>query len=254
MTNSCPSLARVLLEVRTELQSRFSVSQVGLTTSSSANDVSATDQKSPEEPCPSRKEKPSTPCSSSKRVDWGDSPRIVLDELTDEDWKAIMYPVSDLKPYLTAVTPQGDEGSSGQQGNLYNLCTLDHYVTCRCAELPMRLQTEALILRRHEESRQRHMKKLIQLSQCMVYCAPRAMEPEQGPNAVHEAATTELEQRFHRCELRIRELEQKIAQECKAKRKCSQRMVLMSALVYALIDRLDEQQDEEMKRNRERRI
>lgn len=243
-----PSLAKVLLEVQTELKSRFSPSYTGVTASSSQADETLTNPTS----FTSGKEKPSGSCSFSKRVDWGDSPRVVLDELTDEDWKGIIYPVSDLKPYLTAVLPhQAERG--GQEESTYNLYTLEHYVKCRCAELPMRLQTEALILRRHEEARQRDMKQLIHLSQSIVYCAPRA-EDQQCSSTVHETVSTELEQRFQRCQLRIRELEQKIAKECRAKRKCSQRMVLMSALVYALIDHLDEQQETEIRRNRERRV
>lgn len=244
MPEECPALSEVLSEVKNELRTRFTSSNfekrrstksedkvIGLTTSG---------------PSVSSNLEP-----SHTRINWGESPQVFLDSLEDEDWNSIIYPVSELRPYLNCVVPSKDSAKHSDLRDFsHHLLVLKNYVQCRCAELPMRVQTEALILRRHEEVHRQYMRQLILLTQFLTF----SLAPLDLPEASEESAA--MKKRIQQCLERIPKMEEKILQEAAAKRKCCQRMILMSAVVYALVDRLEEYEEADCKesKTRQRRL
>lgn len=254
MRESCPPLSQVLLEVKQELWLRYASLQP--IEESSGEDISRVVYGKTQRRTPKSSE--AFKCtkygrsSYSHNSNWEKLPSIVLDALDEEDWNSIIYPVSELKPYLnclllTSSTKSGESEETKEYdkavgGQSSHLSILESYVQCRCAELPMRLQTEALVLRRHEEARRQFMGQLILLSQIKAYWIP-GIPPERSGLNDHKLATeysSGSSCHMQRCQKRIPELEQKIISEVMAKRKCSQRMTLMSAVAYALVNRLDE--------------
>lgn len=254
MRESCPPLSQVLLEVKQELWLRYASLQP--IEESSGEDISRvvygkTQRRTPKTSEAFRNTKYGT-SSYSHSSNWDELPSIILDALDEEDWNSIIYPVSELKPYLSCLllsstTNSGETGQTKEDGEVVegqtsHISILESYVQCRCAELPMRLQTEALVLRRHEEARRQFMAQLILLSQLRTYWIPDV--PPEGSSLNDPRLATEyssgLSCHMQRCQKRIPELEQKIITEAMAKRKCSQRMTLMSAVAYALVNRLDE--------------
>lgn len=161
--------------------------------------------------------------------------QILLDALQEEDWESAMHPVADLRPYLSCVTTEVDVNVEQEELDL-----IEHYVQCRCAELPMRLQTEALTLRNHEQMRRQHMKELILLTQFVVYASPRDDAQEVPSPSGMRSSTREYEERMDRQLLLIAELERQIIHEVQMKRRCAQRMMLFSAVTTALVRRLEE--------------
>lgn len=217
----CLSLSEVLSSVNEELARRFSPQLDGAEVE--GHQKTERTWNSTE----SKRRKTARDCKSS--MDWGNSPRVILDALSEDDWNSIVFPVGELSPYLDSVC------SSMKEESRFGTVMLENYVQCRCAELPMRLQTEALSLRRYEEQRRRHMKKLIELSEFVTYCAPKPASA-----VTDDAQTHSFAARMQRCFQYIKVLEDKVIHAAAAKRHCSQRMVLMSAVVYALVESLSE--------------
>lgn len=258
MPESCPPLSQVLLEVKQELWQRYASLQsvVGGRDKGISRATCGKTLRGYSKSCLSTASEEDCSCSYSSKNDEEQLPSIVLDALDDEDWNSIIYPVSELKPYLNCVAPISspkrdafgltNKASSALGGSSSHLSILEYYTQCRCAELPMRLQTEALVLRRHEEARRQYMTQLILLSQFIAYWVPSSSDSTNGSNGsiLSTDGPSECSSHMQRCQQRIPELEQKIMTEVMAKRKCSQRMILMSAVAYALVSRLGELEED----------
>lgn len=170
-------------------------------------------------------------------------PSTSLSLLTPADWAAVMSPLApDTHPARDAAASE-----------------LMRYVQVRCAELPMRLQMEALQTRRYEHLLRQHMRELVTLSEyvALVSRTPPTLAP--APRSVSEAAAQqpqpagaaslptdlslllspeEVPRRLDRAEERVKELEAMVRLDAVAKVQCCQRMVLLSEYVRALLRRV----------------
>jgi hypothetical protein len=175
-----------------------------------------------------------------------------LSLLTSEDWAAVLCPLAPETQY-------------SEHGSLHELV---RYVQVRCAELPMRLQIEALQTRRYEHLLRQHTRELVTLSEyvTLVSRAPPTLagaaaaattgdssfssspqqllqSPSTGSALLSNdlqkvLAPAEVSHRLERAEERVRELEAMLRQDAEAKLQCCQRMVLLSEYVHALLRRV----------------
>ncbi|KAG5484408.1 hypothetical protein LSCM4_07975 [Leishmania orientalis] len=188
----------------------------------------------------------STAPGSSHTVD----PTTSLSLLTPEDWSTVRCSLradSTLPPTATD-SAEVLEGTSTRH-HPGDPCELLQYVQMRCAELPMRLQSEALQTRRYEHLLRQHMRELVTLSEYMTLVSrtspalaavPRGgLEPTtnvaQLPLDLRALLEEEMGPRLERCRARVRELEAMVRRGAEAKVRCCQRMVLLSEFVRTLV-------------------
>lgn len=168
--------------------------------------------------------------------------------LTPEDWTAVLQPLAaDTHCGATPCLPE-----------------LVRYTQLRCAELPMRLQMEALQTRRYEHLLRQHTRELVTLSEYVALVSrapptlvtatprttaatadaaqlqqPQVMDSGQLPSDLRTLlAPEEVGHRLERAKERVCELEVMLRQDAEAKVRCCQRMVLLSEYVFALIRRV----------------
>lgn len=161
------------------------------------------------------------------------SEELILDALETDDWNCIIQSENDFTPYLSRISSSSRDEDEAK----YDL--VDNYVRCRCAELPMLLQAEALSLQHLERLRRQNMKELILFSQFITFAEPKT-DGNDTMRLGESDETLSFEERALHCQQRIRELEQKVIQLGMSKRRHSQRMVLMSAVVFSLVMRVTE--------------
>ncbi|CAJ1006654.1 hypothetical protein Q4I28_001969 [Leishmania naiffi] len=173
------------------------------------------------------------------------APLTSLSLLTSEDWSAVRCSLS-----ADPTLPSSAAGTTNEVEGTSACLQLLRYVQMRCAELPMRLQIEALQARRYEHLLRQHTRELVTLSEYMALVSrtpptlaavPRGVS-EPTPNAAQLPvdvrallAEEEMGPRLERCRVRIRELETMARQDAEAKVRCCQRMVLLSEFVRALV-------------------
>lgn len=179
-------------------------------------------------------------------------PTASLQMLTEADWDVVLYPVSELRPYLANSTRLGTPPTSDSSGEVrgseasarHKREILVAYVKCRVAELPMRLQMEALQMRRHEHLVRAHMKEIVQLSEFLSFQQikhpPQMKDVLQGADredATLQCLTSRSEaiRRVRRAQERVVELERCISVDCLQKIRCAGRMLLLSALTEHLV-------------------
>lgn len=160
----------------------------------------------------------------------------------------------------SASSPQGrsDSGGTATHRPPYVEDAVVQYVKCRAAELPMRLQTEAMQLRRHEQNLRSNTKELIQLSEFLAYVdhrCPAELDTAPGhrghagqPSAVGSSDLTasvellvspvEAQRRVTRAKERVAELEGLIKLQAGEKVRCAERMVLLSAMTALMLERV----------------
>ncbi|CAJ1987234.1 hypothetical protein conserved [Leishmania donovani] len=179
------------------------------------------------------------------------APPTLLSLLTPEDWSAVRRSLREdatLPPIAASATDEVESTSASFQPAAAS--ELLQYVQMRCAELPMRLQIEALLTRRYEHLLRQHTRELVTLSEHMALIsrtpptlapAPRGFS-EPAPNLAQLPvdvrallAEEEMGPRLERCQARICELEAMARQDAEAKVRCCQRMVLLSEFVQALV-------------------
>ncbi|KPI89650.1 hypothetical protein ABL78_1231 [Leptomonas seymouri] len=179
--------------------------------------------------------------SSSSSSSSSSAPSTALSLLIPEDWASVLQPL--------APDTQCDP-CAGLPG-------LVRYAQLRCAELPMRLQMEALRTRRYEHLLRQHTRELVTLSEyvTLVSRTPPTLvaAPRGAPADAHQhpsdssslpsdvrvlLAPEEVEHRLERAAERICKLEAMLQQDAEAKVQCCQRMVLLSEYVRALIRRV----------------
>ncbi|KAG5505336.1 hypothetical protein JIQ42_07544 [Leishmania sp. Namibia] len=178
------------------------------------------------------------------------NPTTSLSLLTPEDWSTVRYSLrvdSTLPPTATG-SADALEGTSTRH-HPGDPCELLQYVQMRCAELPMRLQSEALQTRRYEHLLRQHMRELITLSEYMTLVSRTsptlAAVPRGGSEQTTNVAQLPLDlralfeeetgPRLERCRARIGELEAMVRQGAEATVRCCQRMVLLSEFVRTLV-------------------
>ncbi|CAM45682.1 conserved hypothetical protein [Leishmania braziliensis MHOM/BR/75/M2904] len=179
------------------------------------------------------------------------APLTSLSLLTSEDWSAVRCSLRadpTFPPSAAGATNKVEGTSASLQPVVAS--ELLRYVQMRCAELPMRLQIEALQARRYEHLLRQHTRELVTLSEYMALVSrtpptlaavPRGVS-EPTPNVAQLPvdvrallAEEEMGPRLERCRVRIRELETMARQDAEAKVRCCQRMVLLSEFVRALV-------------------
>ncbi|RNF12531.1 hypothetical protein TraAM80_00247 [Trypanosoma rangeli] len=105
----------------------------------------------------------------------------------------------------------------------------------RLAGLPMFLQTEALVLRRHEQQYRQYMKELIEISECIIMVCDGTLR-ERLPNAASHIAEDSLAARrakdaaLRRMSRRAEEVEICARKEAVERVRSAQRMVLAAAV------------------------
>lgn len=179
------------------------------------------------------------------------APPTSLSLLTPEDWSAVRRSLREdatPPPIAAGATGEVESASASLQPTTAN--ELLQYVQMRCAELPMRLQIEALLIRRYEHLLRQHTRELVTLSEHMTLISrtPPTLAPV--PRGFSEPALNlaqlpvdlrallaeeEMGPRLDRCKARICELEAMARQDSEAKVRCCQRMVLLSEFVRALV-------------------
>ncbi|CAG9571141.1 conserved hypothetical protein [Leishmania major strain Friedlin] len=171
-------------------------------------------------------------------------PPTSLSLLTPEDWSAVRRSLREdatLPPIAAGATGEVESTSASLQPAAAS--ELLQYVQMRCAELPMRLQIEALLTRRYEHLLRQHTRELVTLSEhiTLISRTPLTLAPaprgfsELTPNLAPLLAEEEMGPRLERCKARISELEAMARQDAEAKVRCCQRMVLLSEFVRALV-------------------
>ncbi|KAG5509629.1 hypothetical protein JKF63_06334 [Porcisia hertigi] len=193
----------------------------------------------------------STAASAAPGPSTSVAPFTSLSLLTSEDWSGVRCSLGkDHNPPPTISSTTDDVKSTWRSHQPTFAVELLQYVQLRCAELPMRLQIEALQTRRYEHLLRQHTRELVALSEYMtlIGCNPPTLAPM--PRGVSEStqdlaqlpddlrallAEEEIVPRLERCKARIRELETMIRQDAEAKLRCCQRMVLLSEFVHALV-------------------
>ncbi|KPA76377.1 hypothetical protein ABB37_07719 [Leptomonas pyrrhocoris] len=172
------------------------------------------------------------------------APSAPLSLLSPEDWTAVLRP-------LAPDTPCDPDAG---------LEELVRYVQLRCAEVPMRLQMEALQTRRYEHLLRQHTRELVTLSEyvTLVARAPPtfAAAPRGGGGTTADASSSladsaalpsdlrvlldpeEVQHRLERAAERISKLEMMLRHDAAAKVQCCQRMVLLSEYMRALLRRV----------------
>ncbi|KAG5484101.1 hypothetical protein LSCM1_05956 [Leishmania martiniquensis] len=174
-----------------------------------------------------------------------------LSLLTPEDWNAVRCPLLRDATLTPTTTGRADvvEGTATSP-HAVDTSELLGYTQMRCAELPMRLQTEALQTRRYEHLLRQHMRELVTLSEFMTLLSRAPPTLAAVPRGTSDPASNvaqlpvdlralpaeeEMGPRLARCRARIRELEAMVRQDAEAKVRCCQRMVLLSEFVRALV-------------------
>ncbi|RNF24656.1 uncharacterized protein Tco025E_02507 [Trypanosoma conorhini] len=105
----------------------------------------------------------------------------------------------------------------------------------RLAGLPMFLQTEALVLRRHEQQYRQYMKELIELSECIAMVCDGTLRPQSPNTASHLAEDSPAARRakdaaLRRMSRRAEEVEICARNEAVDRVRSAQRMVLAAAV------------------------
>ncbi|GET86995.1 hypothetical protein, conserved [Leishmania tarentolae] len=194
-------------------------------------------------------------CSPAASMSQGPSsivtPPTSLSLLTPADWSAVRRSLREdiTLPHIAACATD-DVACTSATLQPAEASELLQYVQMRCAELPMRLQMEALLTRRYEHLLRQHTRELVTLSEYMTLInrTPPTLAPAQRgfseptPNIAQLPvdlrallAEEEMGPRLERCKARISELEAMVRQDAEAKVRCCQRMVLLSEFVGAVV-------------------
>ncbi|KAG5483529.1 hypothetical protein CUR178_07850 [Leishmania enriettii] len=178
------------------------------------------------------------------------NPTTSLSLLTPEDWSTVQCSLraDSTLPPTASRSADALEGTSTRH-HPDDPCELLQYVQMRCAELPMRLQSEALQTRRYEHLLRQHMRELVTLSEYMTLvsrtspalaavprsCSESTANVAQLPHDLRALFEEEMDPRLERCRARARELEAMVRRGAEAKVRCCQRMVLLSEFVRTLV-------------------
>ncbi|CAD2219653.1 hypothetical protein AGDE_02790 [Angomonas deanei] len=181
-----------------------------------------------------------------KEISNDDSFLEEIDILTSEDIITVVRPLTDPTFYVASnagnLELEKDDLSRLRKVN-------EVYLDYRVAELPMRMQTEALLLQKHEQEHSKMMQELIDLSEYMALTSseyppvlPAELSLSTPPPEDILAIVSKDSPTFRdaHCEQRIAELENNVGMQNILKIRCTQRMILLTEVAQRLHQKYQE--------------
>lgn len=193
---------------------------------------------------------------------------VSLNLLTANDWESVLLPITLADDITTMASHRQKRRRSVPEQKMASITSgpvekaeiepdddvddtefmaLLSYMRLRVAELPMRLQMEALQMRRYEHLLRQQTRELISLSECLALLSRRPPILLPSPHGEGNSASTSADgaalltegdvfDRCDRCRRRVQALEAMVRQSAEGKAHCGQRMVLLSEYAAALAE------------------